>query len=317
MSGRHEPRDEFVHELERHIRGEARRRRSSALNVGPRWLPQSPFRIAAATVLLVFVSMAIGGGAVAAAYRHQANGRRELLLQSYQQQTVLAKQRLAIALEQLQNAQQRFAVGTEGPDAVADARVKVAEAQAQVKSLAVQVEEVRLAGREPQSAVSAPLVSGRDFVTERWQIEMTVPVAALDAQRSRLQGVERRAAVGVASPVDIEAARSRIGELEGAIQGLQKRIEIRRRFLQREVDAAGADLQVLEAEAEQRRATLAPRLELAKRELTDVSRRFDVGGAPDVQVAAARIRVQELQLELTKAEYDLALVRQQLGQRRK
>ena len=64
--------------------------------------------------------------------------------------------------------------------------------------------EVHASGREPVKTVSAPLVSGRDFVTERWQVEATVPAAALEAAKRNVDVARTRFDVGLANNHDVE-----------------------------------------------------------------------------------------------------------------
>jgi hypothetical protein len=45
----------------------------------------------------------------------------------------------------------------------------------------------------------------------------------------------------------------------------------------------------------------------------DLQTRIDVGTANPIELGEAKLRLQELQLEMTKADYDLLLIRKQLG----
>src|SRR5262245_36800889 len=170
MSDRHEPRDAFVSRLEGDITAEVRRRQRSApaetTTAWPRWLLHSPLRAALSIMALVIVSMAVGGGLVAASYQAENKQMRDLLVANYEQRLQLAEQRLNLAKDQLRTAQQRVSVGIETRDTMVETQFKVAEADAQIKLVQLQLAEVMASGREPQNTVSSPLVSGRDFVSE-------------------------------------------------------------------------------------------------------------------------------------------------------
>lgn len=313
MDTNHEPRAEFVDRLEGRIRTEARRRQ----RVEPswtRWMPQRPLPAAIAVLALVLVSMVIGGAVVAAAYQAQTNERRDVLLSAYQGRVRLAADRLNLAKTELQTAQQRFSVGTGDQNALLEAEFKVKEAQAQLVSMQLQLREVQLTGLEPLNQISAPLVSGRDFVSERLHIEMSVPVAALDWEKTRLADVQRRVAVGAASTSEMDVARSRITEIQAAVEALQRKIEIRQQFLSKQLDATLADLRVLEAEAQQRREALMPKIDLARKQAKDIAAKVEIGVASSVELAEAQIRVRELELDLMKATMDLTVIRQQIQQ---
>jgi outer membrane protein TolC len=311
MSSRHEPREAFVSQLEDRLRAELDRPRLAP--PAPGWMPRSRLGLALATAAVVIVSMAMGGGVVAAAYEAQQNELRDMLVGTFEQQAAIAAQRLDMARRQLRVAEDRLAVGLEGQAAVGDARLKVSEAEAALRVIELDLAEVRATGREPMKTVSAPLVSGRDFVLERWQVEMSVPAAALELAKRNVQAAKTRFDVGLANAVDVEAAGTQQIELESAIQLIQEKIRIRQAFLRGGMNATVADLRVLEAETVRQRTALARRIDFARRQMDDLRIRMEIGTTNRLEVAEAEVRLQELQLALTKADYELALIRRQLG----
>jgi outer membrane protein TolC len=314
MDLKHEPRDEFIDRLEGRISAEARRRQRVEAPAWTRWMPQRPLQAAIAVLALVVVSMLVGGAVVAAAYQAQTAGRRDALVSAYQGKVQVAQQLLNVTKLQLQTAQQRFSVGTGDQNALLEAEFKVKEAQAQLVSSQLQLAEVQLTGLEPLNQISAPLVSGRDFVSERLHIEMSIPAAALDWEKTLLADVQRRVAVGAANTSELDVARSRVTEIQAAVEAFQRKIEIRRRFLNKDLDATLADLRVLEAEAQQRRSALAPKLDLARKQAKDMATRVEIGTASAVELAEAQLRVKQLELDLFRAEMDLAVIGQKIKQ---
>src|SRR5262245_54567867 len=123
MPHKHEPRDEFVEQLEwqigREVRHRNRLRGAAGWSLGPRW------KTAIAGAALVIVSMSAGAGAVMAAYQAQSNERRDLLIASYQKRAELAQQRQAIAEEQLRDVDRKVAVGMAATIDKADAYKKM------------------------------------------------------------------------------------------------------------------------------------------------------------------------------------------------
>jgi hypothetical protein len=316
MRGTHEPRDEFVDRLEGQIRAEMRRQ-NRAIHT-PRWTQwlQSPIKAAVTAAVLMGLSMAVGGLVVAHAYQAQTNQQRSALVAAYEERGAIARQRVVLNRDELQTAQQRVSLGIDRQNAVVEARFKVVEAEARLRSIESQLAEVRLTGREPLDTVSAPAVSGQDFVSDRWRIDMSVSEAAFDLEKARLQDLERRFQLGLATALDVEASRARIAELEAALAGFRLRLDIRQQFLKREIDAALAGLRVLESDAEQRRQALVPRIALARKTVQDLTIRVDVGTAQRVELAEAQLRFRELELESSKVDVDLAVIQRQIAQRR-
>ena len=310
MSGVHEPRDEFVNQLELLVRADLKRRPAATGTYG--WMPTSRAAAALVVVAIAIVSMAMGGGVVAATYEARIGQQRELLLGTFEQRAVIAKQRLALATEQLRSVRQRVSVGIEPGESVQDAQFKVSEAEAELKSIELDIAEIRAAGREPLNTLSAPLVAGRDFVMERLRVEMSIPAAALEVERSRVQAARTRFEVGLGKPHDVGAAETRVIELESAVKVIELKIGIRETFLKGGLQAKVADLRGLEAEFDLGRTALASRIEFARRQVDALKRRVGVGTANALDLAEAQLRLQELQLEGSKADYELLLIRLQL-----
>ena len=315
MYDRHEPSKEFIEKLEWKIGGEVRRRNRYARV--PSWMPQSGRTAVLALTGIVLISMAFGAAGVAAAYQVQTNQRRGDLISGLEQRAEVARQRLKLSTDAETNTERRLSLGHGNQKDVLEARAKAAEADAQVKSLESRIEEVRITGRESSNDISAPAVKGRDFVSERLQIEMAAPQAVLEFEQLRLRDLERSVSLGAVSLLELEEARSRVAEVDAGVEAFRKKLEIRQQFLARKIDAATAELRVLEAEAEMNERALAPKIELARKESESAAAKVRIGGASTMDQAEAAMRLEELEMERAKANLDLARVRQQLDQRRK
>ena len=310
MTTQHEPREGFIERLEWQIAGEVRRRNRAA--EAPGWIPRSPRRAALAAALLVVVSMGVGGAVVAAAYQAQASQRRDLIAAGIELRLGVAEKRLGVAQEELKLVQSRVEAGLEQRDALLAATQKMTEAEAEIQTLRLQIEEVRLTGREPRPEITAPIVSGRDFVVQRFEIEIRVATGALGLEQDRMRTAQTRFDVGLAEATDVGTAQARVVELDAALMALRQKIDVRRRFVAGTFTAAQADLRVLEVEAEQRVRALGPKLDLARQLLTQLQRRVEIGTSSPVDLAQARLRLAEIEAELAKARLDLELIRKRL-----
>jgi len=195
MLNQHEPDKEFVKRLEWRIDRELRLRNRSFQATG--WFLRSRVKAVLGLVGLMALSMGIGAAAVAGAYQAQNKERRAPLISEFQQLAELARQHLASITEQLQRKERDVSLGVAKQEDVREARVNVAEAQAQLRLAELHLEEVRITGHDPLSNLSSPLVSGRDFVGEGLRIEMSVPQAALELEQIRLRDTKKRVEVGV------------------------------------------------------------------------------------------------------------------------
>jgi outer membrane protein TolC len=262
-------------------------------------------------------SMVLGGAVVAAAYQAENNERRDLLVITYERRAELARQRLASAADQVQTAERVVSLGLATQEALPEARFKLADAQAQVRFAELQLEEIRLTGREPLDEISSPRVQGRDFVGERLRINMSVPEAALELARSRVRRADSMLALGLVNSMEVSGARAELTEMEASVQAFQTKLEIRRAFLENKTDAAMAELRLLESDAVKKQKMIAPKVELARAQLERANRNVQLGLAQRVEVAQATLRLQELEADAAKADLDLLLVRRQIEQRRR
>jgi outer membrane protein TolC len=258
--------------------------------------------------------MAAGGAAVAAAVQAQNSERRELIASGYERRIELARARLANAQALLTTVQRDVAVGVQPRIRAEEARLDVRDSEREVQIVELQLQEVRLTSREPVDDISAPLVSGRDFVTERLQASLLTPEQGLTVARTTAQAMQRRMEVGLATVTDLAEADARVLELQAAVASIQRKLQIRRQFVAGLITAAQADLRVIESEAEQRVKALEPRIALARKHVADAERRFQVGVANHVDLAEAKLRLSTLEADLAKAQLDLALIRKKINE---
>lgn len=310
MRNQYDLQDDAIERMEGRLRREIQRRNVARARLW--WLPQTPFRVAFALAAVVVVSMGVGGGIVAAAYQAQQNEQREQLASVYEQRVQLAVQRLDLARTALEAVERRVEIGVARREDTWEERVRVAEAEAALARSRADVEEVRLSGREPRDEVSAPLVSGRDFVTRRLDAALLAPPVRLDVENRRISYLRMLVDVGRARPVEIEVARAAMGEAEAAITALRRKQEIRLSFVRGTLDVKRAELQALEVDAEMRRSLVLPKIEAARQQSASLRARVDVGLSLPVELAEATLRLRELEAEQAKAELDLAVIRRQL-----
>jgi outer membrane protein TolC len=314
MSESHEPRKEFVQSLEWQLGREIRRRNRSPQ--GLRWTRRLRAKTRAVVAALMLASMGLGAVGVAAAYQAQGNQHRDVLASSYQQRTDLARRRVALAQEELSSIEKSVSMGLISDENLLAARLKLSESEEQLQLLQLQLEEVRTTGREPLNEISAPVVSGRDFVIERLRAELAGPLAMLQLQQARLKAAEKRVALGILDSSEVEAARARLAEAQAQVDLLGAKIQSREQFIRRKLDASQAELQVIESEAVQRKAALVSKVQLARRELERAAQRVQAGITPRIEEAEVKLKLQELEMELAKADLDLLAVRRSLEQRR-
>jgi len=230
---------------------------------------------------------------------------------------LIVRQRLELATSEQKAAETRFSVGMSDVKTVLDKGVAVVTAQADLAIVELQLEEIRLSGREPRAELWAPRVSGRDFVAERLRIDMSVPEKTLEVGRKVAQDVAIRVEIGTLTPMDLEQARTLILCVESSITALQRKLAIRQQFLSGRIDAVETELRALEVEAQQRANSLAPQIALAIAHEARLVKRAEGGVSQSVEVVEAKLRRLALEEALGMAELDLAQIRRRLAEYRK
>jgi hypothetical protein len=112
--------------------------------------------------------------------------------------------------------------------------------------------------------LSAPRVSGRDFVSEHLRAARSPGQMRVTAANARVQEAQQKHSLGLVDASKLDEARASLGEAQAMVEMFRQKLDIRQKFLAGAVDAIETDLSGLEVEATQRRAALAPQVELAR-----------------------------------------------------
>lgn len=309
MHARHEPDKQFVENLEWQIGGEIRRRSRAVVGAHPAW------RLARAA-LLVVVSMAFGAAAMGASYQIEESWRRDLLLAGLEVRVELARQRAQLAAVELQRVQRQFEVGIVDEQTRSMTELQVADARAQVTMLELDLEEVRAGGREPRNDVAAPLVSGRDFVSERIEIEIDVINRRLGLALEELQRAQQRHDIGVETTSNVESLRSGMQRIQAQRGQLGDRLTFRRGFLDGEITAVEAELYVMRSEAERSSEALRSQIMAVATEVERMRSRVDTGTADANALLVLQLGLAEIEAELRLAQIEQQIIQRELDAQR-
>ena len=311
MHDRHEPDSRFVENLEWQIGSELRRQNRQSPT------PNYTFRRFARAAALVVVSIAFGAVAMAASQQIEESWRKDLLISSLEVRHNLALRRVEMATEEYGRIELQYQVGTMGSETLAMARLQLADAEARAKMLELELEEIRISGREPVGEVSSPLVGGRDFVSERIRVQMEVAERQHEMVTNELEKVQEQVRIGVRYPMDSWGVEAAVGQSEEHLRSLGTQLEIRQAFLSGALTAVEAELRVLEAEAEQRGNSMRQQMAFADLERESLQRRVAVGTVEPLALRQAEFRLAELEAEVRLAELEMEILRRELEARRR
>ena len=260
MTNTHEPDPRFVERLEWQLGNELRRHsRAGALQ-------RPAFRVLKIAGLMLG-SVALGAAAMGASQQIGESWRRELLEARLEVQVQLARQRLQVQLDALGLTRDQVAQGVRSDQDLVYFEYQIAEAESEAATKALELEEVRRTGREPLGELSSPLVDGRDFVSERIQLQMRLAHQHLDMVRQEQDVTQRQADAGLVGRQEVEARDVVAREAELELDALARKLDLRRAYLDHEISAVEAELKALEVEAENKVAALAQQRQYMQAEL--------------------------------------------------
>jgi hypothetical protein len=305
MHEKHEPDPRFVESLEWQLGRELRRKNRAG--GGPR----------PAVRVLKLGGLMLGGvalGAAAMGFSQQLSDawRKELLETRLEVQVELANQRVAMQLEALGLTRQQVEQGVRSDRDLVYFELQIAQAEADATITELELEEVRRSGKEPQDALSSSLVDGRDFVSERTQVHREVALRHLDAVRRDVELAQRRAESGLVSEDEVRARNLIARQAELRLESLDRRLELRRAYLDSEITAVVVELKLLEEEAQNQLALLDREREHFQHELERYQAAIDAGVMHPVTIAQLRARVAEIEGQIRLAQAELDIVQREL-----
>ena len=235
MTDQHQPRPEFVSQLEWQIQTAIQRRDRFAEPVGRGSWPRT--RIA----LLVLGSVFVGAAGAVATEGVQESRLRELLLAQIETHIGLVALDLEIAGSQLSEVRRQHQAGLVGEEDLLGAELSYTEAETRIQALHLDQEEIRSTGQEPKNDLSAPLVGGRDLVAERIRLRLLVAQEHASLVSHQLARIQRLEGVGAVHADQLADATLALEEVQHHLASLQARMGLRQRFLDGDLSPGEAE----------------------------------------------------------------------------
>lgn len=285
MTNMHEPTPEFERFLEWQVTAAVRRqdRFSEPARTG--------YRKYLAAAALVVVSMLAGAAGVTAAGQIQASQQKQLLLDQLQGEVQLAELRAAIAQTAAEEARSRAAVGVIPQADVAAAERALQSADLGLQRVRLHVEEVRRSGQPVQDEVTSPLVDGRDFVTERLQLDQKETAMVAESATTAVKAAKARHAVGLSGELELIDVEAEAARALSDMRLAQDKLALRKRFLEGQVSVDAATRETVLLAARHQLLVAQNALDLASKRHARLQSQFEVGLAVEVDVLRARLEM--------------------------
>ena len=292
MTDQHQPRPEFVSQLEWQIQTAIQRRDRFAEPVrGGNW---TTMRIA----LIVLGSVFMGAAGAVATEGVQESRLRELLLAQIETHIGLAALDLEIAGSKLSEVRRQHQAGLIGEEVLLGAEVGYREAETRIQALHLDQEEIRSTGQEPKNELSAPLVGGRDLVAERIRLRLLVAQEHASLASHQLARIQDLAGVGAVHADQLADATFALEEAQHHVVALQTRLVLRQRFLDTELSPGEVEREyrLSEVSGQLRLQTL--HYERARTRVDRLRELVEAGAVPESQLRLAQLQLQQRELEI-------------------
>jgi len=295
MNEIYEPDNQFLERLEWQLSSEYRR--ASRLKPSSRKIA-IPRRIVAAACMVGILMT--GVAVIKAADYIQDSWRKKIEIARAETEIKLRKAHLESARELESRAEMRFSNGLIREEEFRMIQIAVKRAELDLKKSLLNLDEVKVSGEVPRNELYAPLVGGRDFVSERLKIE--IEMIELDSEQfeSRVKRYKQLVEKGLARGDELSQIQAEIASRKVMIDKIQERLDLRKRFVDGEVTAQEVEIRD--------RMTVAERnLNLAQSKVDSLKERLKRLKSLESERMINPMEIKQMQYALDAAQAELEL----------
>lgn len=295
MNKIHEPDSQFVERLEWQLSSEYRRTNR---------LKSSSGKIAVSRRMVaigVMVGILMTGVAITKAADYiKDSWRKKIEIARVETDVELKKVHLDSIRDMASEAKMRVANGLIREDEYKCMEVAVANAELDFQRSMLNLEEVKMSGDIPRNELYAPIVGGRDFVSERLEVEKKTMELNLEQLKIQARRLTQLAEQKLVRRIETDQIQAEIVNRKMMIDKIQERLDLRTRFLAEEITAH-------EVEIEDRMTGAERNLHLAQSKVETLKTQLKRLQALEAQGTITHREFMQLQYALDAAQAELKL----------
>lgn len=256
-------------------------------------------------IALVLVGLVMGFTTEFASGQVQDAQARNRLLQAATESRHLMAMRLDLAEEALRDAQRRYDVGVIGRESLLAAESEVRAMRMRFMRVESEIAEIRASSAPARDELWAPLVGGRDFVSDRLKLDASTQQDRLTTAERRLEELQRGRRLGAVSEGAVLEAEVEVAEARRELELAATKLQLRERFLAEKLtpDEVARRYQEIELMTEAKLAM--SKLRNVEQRLAVARERARVGAEGELAVKRAEVEVLELQLRVRAIQQQL------------
>jgi hypothetical protein len=298
MPNKFEADRQFVDRLEWQLASEFRRKDRLNPAAGKIAVPRSVVALSLAAGLLL-----MGVAATKAADVIKDSWRKKIEVARLETEVKIKRAFLELKNEKADGAEERFSLGLVSEDEALTAKLGAERSASDLERSLLDLEEVKASGEAPRDELYAPLIGGRDFISERLEVEKKILKSDLDLRRARIERtLRKRIDLGVVPKSALDEFQASLSGQEAALEDLEKRLTLRRRFRAGEISAGELEIQARMSAAEKELKEARSSIDMIRTRLEDLRAKQAAGLITSEEVKGA-----QLGLDFAQAKADLAV----------
>ncbi|UCE39913.1 MAG: hypothetical protein JSV17_10535 [Candidatus Aminicenantes bacterium] len=295
MNKNYEPDGQFVEKLEWQLSSEFRRASRLTSSTGKIAVPRRMVAIA------ITVGVLITGVAVTKAADYiKDSWKKKIEMARVETEVELKKVKLESIRKMASIAKTRVSNGLIREDEYQAMKIAVKNAELAFKRSLLNLDEVRMSGEIPRNELYAPMVGGRDFVSERLKTEINQVELVLEQFMIHQGRIDQLIEQNLARKDEVEHFQTEITKQKMMIDKIQDRLDLRTRFLAGEITAQ-------EVEIKDRMTGAERNLHLAQSKVETLKRQLKRRQALAAQGTISHREFMQLQYALDAAQAELKL----------
>ena len=298
MNKKYEPDRQFVERLEWQLTSEYRRlnRLKSAPSriAFPRWVVAMS---AAVGILLTSVAM------IKAAEVIRDGWRKKIEVARVETDVELKRVHLASIQEISSQVKEQVANGVIHQEEFQAMTKAVAKAELDLKRAMLNLDEVNASGDIPRDELYAPLVRGRDFVSERLKLDAEEVDLDLHQMEGHMKRMKQLAEEGLVRDEERAAINAEVVSLQAALTKIKDKLDLRKKYIAGDMSAGQVEIAGRLTEAEKKRQGAQSRVDTVQAHMNRMKELESRG-----MINTIELKQMEYELSAAKAELKLAVL---------
>ena len=295
MNKNYEPDNQFVDRLEWQLSSEFRR--ANRLKTSSGKIAVSRRMVAIAITIGVLMT---GVAVTKAADYIKESWQKKIEMARVETEVELKKVQLESIREIASDMKARVSNGLIREDEYQAMKIAVKKAELDFKKSQLNLEEVQMSGEIPRNELYAPLVGGRDFVSERLELDKMEIELEIYLISRHLKRIKKLTEEGLIQDHELDQVMTVIANQEAHLDKIQQRLDLRSSFLEGEITAR-------EVEIESRLTAAENHLHHAQSKVDSLEQQLTRFQALEARGAITRSENRQLEFALDAAQAELKL----------